>query len=91
MNHRTPFELNTASRWTLLVLFESVIGACSGSVVCIMICLLMGSMVYVKACLVDIKSIFVAHIDPLSKRKDSELLLVEFCKEAIDLHERVNG
>lgn len=91
VNHRTPFELNTASRWALMVLFESIVGVCGVCVVFTLTCLLIGSMIYVEACLLDIKSIFIDHIDPLSKRKDSELLLLEFCKEAVDLHERVNG
>lgn len=78
--------------WSCLyiVLFEALVGFGLVAVVCVVNCLLIASMIYMQTCLFDIKSMFVLHVDTLSKsKKNSELLLLEFCKEAIGLHERV--
>lgn len=90
LNHRTPFELNTATRCALIVLWEALSSASLASLVCTVTSMLTSSMLYVGACLLDIKSIFAAHIDPLSKSKNSEnSVLLDLCKEAVNLHERV--
>lgn len=44
---------------------------------------------YVKTFILDIKSVF-DRVDQLAKSKKSELSMLEFCKDAFDLHERVN-
>lgn len=47
---------------------------------------------YIKAILIDIKSLF-NRINQLAKSEDrgAELLIFEFCKDAIDLHARAYG
>lgn len=89
LNHRTPFEQNTATRCAAIVLFEALIVSFVLSVICVVICLFLSSMLYVKGCLLDIKSILLA-INRLSKHENSESLMVGCCKDAVDLHERVN-
>lgn len=87
---RTPFELNTGTRCAIVNLFEASVGFCIVSFMCSLTCMLVGSRICVQACLQDIKSIFVMHVDPLSKLKNSETLVLERCIDAIKLHERVN-
>lgn len=59
------------------------------SVFCIVFCLLIGVMIFEKACLLDIMSIF-AQIDQLTKCENSETLQLQYIKGAVVLHERVN-
>lgn len=47
-------------------------------------------MIYVEACLHDIKSIFDNSMDSVAKHKGSAMLLVAYVKQAVELHERVN-
>lgn len=88
-NARTPFELDTASRCAIVVLFQAFAAACWVCVNCIVTCFLSGSVLYVEACLFDIKSIFVNRIDPSTKHKESARLIVGYVKDAVDLHQRV--
>lgn len=87
--HRTPFEPNTALRCAIIVLFEDLVNACMMYVICTLTCLFIGSMIYVEGCLLDIKSIFL-QVDDLSKRKNAKIVMQEYCKDAANLHERVN-
>lgn len=52
------------------------------------ISLIFGFNMYVDACLNDIKSLF-NRIDRLSKVAGSEVKMIEYCIEAIDLHGRI--
>lgn len=50
----------------------------------------MGIMIFARTCLLDMKSIFVK-IDSLTKQEKSKMNLIKYVKEAVVLHERVNG
>lgn len=89
INDRTPFGQNTATRCAAVVLFEALVVVCIVSLICTMTGLFLGSMIYVKACFLDIKSIYL-QVNRLSKCKKSEWCLVESCKDATDIHDRVN-
>lgn len=86
--HRTPYELNTGLRKASIVLFEALVGLCILSIIASVTCVLVATMIYVEAYLLDIKSIFL-EVDRLSKHKNMELEMFKCCKEAIDLHDRV--
>lgn len=89
----------------MIVAFEvvSIVGAMS--VFCSVIIYLFGFLVYTEACLLDIESMF-AEVNRLSRRKkvvfsphkkcipsfrkNCELMMLEYCKEAARLHARLN-
>lgn len=89
LNHRTPFEQNTATSYAIVIMFEALVVTCVVSLISLVICLFLSSMIYVKACLLDVESIFL-QVNRLSKCENSESLMIESCKEAADLHERIN-
>lgn len=90
LNFRAPFEVNTTVRCALAVLYETILTTCTMDVFCTTITLLVGFIIYTEACLLDIKTLF-DQLDRLSKFKNVELLMLQRCKEALDLHGRLNG
>lgn len=69
-NRRTPFELNTAVRCALLILYQTLSFVSNLYVVCIASSLMTCFMIYTKAFFKDIQSLFF-QLDCLSKHKDS--------------------
>lgn len=82
--------MNTIARCAIVAVFELMVAICFVSVSSAVTCLLIGSMAYMEAFKLDIKSIFVAHIDPLAREEDTALLVTEYIKKAVELHQRVN-
>lgn len=84
---RTPFELNTAAACSFVVLFEALVAVCISPVNGTLMCLLIGSVLYIEMCTLDIK--LILDIDPLVMKKCSNSELIEYVKEAVVLHTRV--
>lgn len=84
---RIPFELNSSFRCACATVYESFSGACFTCVNFVAIAFLVGSMTYLRACWIDLKSIFDVHIGTLNR--ESVLEMAEYVKEAVDLHNRV--
>lgn len=92
-------------RCALMAFYKTFGAACGASVFCSMPILLLAFMIYSKACISDIESIFI-RVDQLSRGKKSkpskpnnsespeykctEFSMLEYCKEAIDLHGKLN-
>lgn len=87
-NNRTPFEQNSAISCATIVLFEAFASVYMSNAFCTVGALFLVSMTYAEACLLDIKSIYL-QVNRLSGSKKSESRMIECCKDAVDLHERV--
>lgn len=97
--------MNTAVRCALIVLLESAGASCGMCVFCLLITFLFGVITYTEACLRDIESLF-CEVNRLAEQGDYELtegtplksflrrkcegLMLERCKEAVNLHIRLN-
>lgn len=97
--------MNTTLRCASVVLYETVCTTCDVFILCSVPGLLIAFMIYSKACLLDIKSLF-NRVDELSQLgnfqkstpknhnmfpcKNSEWKMLELCKEAVDLHRKIN-
>lgn len=88
--HRTPFELNSTIRCFLMAVIDLYQIEYSFLVVSLILTYLFGIITYTKAILFDIKSIF-NRMDKSLKftDKNAEPTLLQYCKEAIDLHAQV--
>lgn len=80
----------------MIVVYEMVAITCSDCVVGTLFTLLYGLIQYTEACLFDIKSLFAQMDRPLKEEmskslRRKELRMLERCKEAVDLHGRLNG
>lgn len=73
----------------MVVLYETAIITCTMSAFFTMITLLYGLQVYADACLLDIKTLF-SQVDRHSKHHHCGQAMLARCKEAADLHERLN-
>lgn len=77
----------------LIVLLEALLTGTVAFVLCMVICLLSGVLIYAKACYLDMNSLF-AQIDYMAKRKncriETELKQAECVKDAVILNGRVN-
>lgn len=74
----------------MIVLYQVVVNILTLNVYGTVITLLFGLMTYTEACLLDIKSQF-DQMDLLSKKKHPKILMLALCKEAVELHGRLNG
>lgn len=86
---RTPIQSN--SPWyssIMLLVFVSAIFSCL--IHYLVICLFIEISAYTKAFIRDIKAIF-GHLDQLVLTKRTEWMMVERCRNAIELHGRVYG
>lgn len=90
LNGRTPYEVNTTARCATMVLFQMIVLTFDLCIFSAMITLLVGLLIYTEACLLDIESLF-DQVDRLSKHKNTGQSMVERCKQAVDLHGRLNG
>lgn len=62
---------------------------CACIIWCIVICMFIEFTLYTKAFVLDIKTVFT-QMDRLAWAKGPEKVMLMRCKEALDLHERVN-
>lgn len=69
-NRRLPFELNTARRCAVIVFYQTVYVVCGTMLFIIVPSLLVCFIIYSKAFLMDIKSLFV-RMDRLSKDRSA--------------------
>lgn len=88
-NCRTPFEMNTAARWAAVTIFQSCTNVFTAVTYFALICLFVELTIYTKTFTLDIKSFFT-HVDLLVQCNKPQLSMINYCKEAVDLHERVH-
>lgn len=82
--------MNTAFRCMIVALILVCIYFYSTITLGTIVFFFTGTIMYIRALLIDIKLLF-NRIEKLlkSKEKDTDLAILDYCKEAIDLHERV--
>lgn len=84
--------MNTTFRCATMAVVQLYVIFYAAFVFCTTLSFSSGTIIYTKAMLNDIKSLF-CRIDKISKskNKNAELTMLTYCKEAVDLHVGVLG
>lgn len=87
---RTPLGPDSAISCAFIVVFEATTAQCSLLTACITTIFLVGSRIFVDACLLNIKSI-LHDVDHMFESKNPEKSILDGCKDAVALHTHLNG
>lgn len=81
-------EMNTALRCAAVVLFQMLAETCACTFMFMTVSIFIIFASHTSAFMLDIKNMFI-QVDQLVWVKNSEMLMLQRCNEAVDLHERV--